>query len=116
MLGREGLNRYIHITSKNPTKVECHSTKQVLYRCILFVLRFSQTVPSAIWEIFSEFLIFCNLFTSLSASEIIAKYEKRGKYLPMLHETTCDDYLIVKCLLKSNSSRVILLTNCNNLA
>ena len=32
-----------------------------------------RTVPIAIWEIFSEFLIFCNL---------TAKYEKRGKYFP----------------------------------
>ena len=34
-----------------------------------------RTVPSAIWEIFSEFLI-------------TAKYEKRGKYLPILEEAT----------------------------
>ena len=61
------------------------------------------TVPSAIWAIFSEFLIFCNL---------IAKYEKQGKYLPILHEVTCNNYFIVNCLFKSNESRVILLTNC----
>ena len=48
-----------------------------------------RTVPIAIWEIFSEFLIFCNL---------TAKYEKRGKYFPRLHEATCDNYFIVKCL------------------
>ena len=46
-----------------------------------------RTVPSAIWEIFSEFLI-------------TAKYEKRGKYLPILEEATCDNYFIVKCLFK----------------
>ena len=39
----------------------------------------------------------------------MAKYEKRGKYLPTLHEATCDNYFIVKCLLKSNVARVILL-------
>ena len=36
-----------------------------------------------------------------SLSEIIAKYEKQGKYLPILHGATCDNYFIVKCLLKS---------------
>ena len=49
-----------------------------------------RTVPSAIWEIFSKFLILRNLF------EITAKYEKRLKYLPILHEATCDNYFIVK--------------------
>ena len=58
-----------------------------------------RTVPSAIWEIFSEFLIFC---------KIVAKYEKREKYLPILHEAACDNYFIAKCLLKSNVARVIL--------
>ena len=48
------------------------------------------TVPRAIWEIFSHIL----------QLEIIAKYEKRGKYLPILHEATCDNYFIVKCLFK----------------
>ena len=64
-----------------------------------------RTVPSAISEIFSEFLIFCNL------SEIIVKYEKRGKYLPILHEATCGNYFIVKCLLKSNVAWVILIAS-----
>ena len=50
------------------------------------------------------------------ASEIIAKYEKRGNYLPILHKATCNNYFIVKCLLKSNVSRVVLLTNCIELA
>ena len=39
---------------------------------------------------------------------IIAKCEKPGKYLPIFHETTCDTYFIVKCLLPSNVVRVIL--------
>ena len=51
------------------------------------------------------FLIFCSLFTSLYASEIIAKYEKRGKYLPILQEAMYDNYFIVKCLLRSNGTK-----------
>ena len=42
-------------------------------------------------------------------SEIIAKYAKRGKYSPTFHEATCDNYLIVNFLLKSNMGRVVLL-------
>ena len=38
-------------------------------------------------------------------NEIIPKYEKIGKYLPILHEENCDDYFVVKCLLKSNVTR-----------
>ena len=51
------------------------------------------TVPSAIWGEFSKFLLFCNCFTSLQASEIIAKDEKQGKPLLILHEATCHNYL-----------------------
>ena len=71
-----------------------------------------RTVPSAICEIFSESLIFRNLFHEPSgeANEIIVKYEKQGKYLPILYESTCDNYFIVKYLLKSNAVRVILLS------
>ena len=29
-------------------------------------------------------------------SKIIEKYEKPGKYLPILHEATCDNYFIVQ--------------------
>ena len=68
-----------------------------------------RAMPIAIWQIFSKFLIFCNLF---QASEIIAKYEKRGKYLLVLQEAMCDNYFIIKCFLKLNVARVILLTNC----
>ena len=49
-------------------------------------------------------------FSYFAAILLLAKYEKRGKYLPILQEATCDNYLIIKCLLKSNASRVILLT------
>ena len=62
---------------------------------MIYVVVIYRTVPRAIWQIFSSFLI--------------AKYEKLGKYLPILHEATCNDYFIVKCLLKSNVARVILL-------
>ena len=47
----------------------------------------------------NKFLIFVNL--------LIAKYEKEGKYLPILHEATCNNYFIVKCLFNLNESRVI---------
>ena len=47
---------------------------------------------------FPSFSYFATYFRSLYASEITAKYEKRGKYLTILHEATCDNYFIVKCL------------------
>ena len=50
-------------------------------------------------------------FSCFATFEIIAKNEKRGKYLSILHEATCDNYFIIKCLLKSNVVRVILLGN-----
>ena len=46
-------------------------------------------------------------------SKIIANNKKRGKYLAMLYEATSDNYFIIKCLLKSNIARVILLTQFN---
>ena len=53
-------------------------------------------------------------FRSFSYFEtyLIAKSEKRGKYLPILHKAMCDNYFIVKCLSKSNVSRATLHTNC----
>ena len=63
------------------------------------------TVPSIIWGIFSNFIVFCNLLIIIRR-----KFEKQGKYLQILHEATCNDYFIVECLLKSNVARVILLT------
>ena len=65
---------------------------------------------------FPSFPYFATYFTSLQAKEVTAKYEKRGKYLPILQEATCDNYFIVKCLFKLNVSRVILLTSCNEFA
>ena len=49
---------------------------------------------------FRSFSYFATYFTSLKASKITAIYEKPGKYLPILHEATCDNYFIVKCLFK----------------
>ena len=37
-----------------------------------------------------------NIFAVSYIWQITAKYEKRGKYLPILHEETCDNYFIVK--------------------
>ena len=45
-------------------------------------------------------------FTSLKASEIIAKYMKQGKYLPILHAAMRDNYFIAICFLKPNMTRV----------
>ena len=61
---------------------------------------------------FPSFSYAATYFTSSYASEIIAKYEKGGKYLPILHEATCDNYFIVKWLLKSNIASVILYNAC----
>ena len=52
----------------------------------------------------------------LILQQIIAKYEKGGKYMLILHEATCDSYFVVKWLLKSNVARTILLTNWSELA
>ena len=87
----------------------------VYLNCCLLYLNYCfcscyHTMPSAICKLFSEFLIFCNLF------EIIAKYEKRGKYLPIMQEATCDNYFTVKCFLKSNIATIYLLTNSFELA
>ena len=57
-----------------------------------------------------------NVFQVSHISQLISrafrqtKYEKQGKCLSVLHDATCDNYFIVKFLLKSNVSRVILLT------
>ena len=64
---------------------------------------------AVIWEIFPSFSYFATYFTSLQASEIIAKYEKRGNLLPILNEATCDNYFIVKYLFKLNVARVTYL-------
>ena len=48
---------------------------------------------------FPSFLYFAISFKSLKAIESIAECEKWGKYSPLMHETTCGNYSIVKCLL-----------------
>ena len=68
------------------------------------------------WKHFPSFSYFAIGFTSLLANEIIAKYEERGKCLPILHEATRDNYFIFRCLLKSNVARVIVLINFIKLA
>ena len=72
-------------------------------------------VPSAMWEILSEVSYFATYFTSLQASEITAKYEKRAKYLPILHEATCDNYFIVKSLFKKNVFYLLIVSGLLNM-
>ena len=64
---------------------------------------------------FPSFTYFATYFTSLQGSEIRAKYEKKGKYFPILHEATCNNYFD-KYLLKSNVARATLHANCIELA
>ena len=40
-----------------------------------------------------------NIFPISYIWQITAKYEKRGKYLPILHEETCNNHFIVKRML-----------------
>ena len=69
-----------------------------------FVSSCYRTVPSVIWEYFPSFWYFATYFTSLQTSEITEKYEKRGKYWPILHEATLSFNTF------SNVARVVLLT------
>ena len=57
-------------------------------------------------KIIPSFFYFATYSTTLWANEMIAKYEKRGKYMSILHETTYDKYFMVNCLLKLNMARV----------
>ena len=66
-------------------------------------------VPSAIRNIFRVSHILQFIY------EIIAKYEKRGKYLPIWHKAMCDNSFIVKCYLKSNVSRIMYLLTVSRL-
>ena len=43
-----------------------------------------------------------NIFRSSAFFATLVKYEKRRKYLPILHEATCDNYFIVVIDLFSN--------------
>ena len=58
---------------------------------------------------FPSFSNFVSYFTSVQVSEIVATYEKRGNYLPILYEAKCDNYFTIKCLFKSSVAKV-----CNN--
>ena len=57
-----------------------------LFLIICFMSSCYRTVQSAIWLIFFEFLIFCNLFS---------KYEKWGKYSLILYDKQSENYFIV---------------------
>ena len=69
------------------------------------------TLPSAIWEIFSELPIFCNLFHELLDDWNNSKIPQTRKVFAniALGNITCSIYFIVKCLLKLNMARVSLL-------
>ena len=56
--------------------------------------------------------MFYNLYHEPLGKRNNSKIRETGKYLPILHEATCNNYVIVKCLMKLNVHRVILLTNC----
>ena len=53
--------------------------------------------------------IFATHFKSIQTGGMIAKYDERGKYLPILLEATYDNYFIVKCLLISSMTRAFFL-------
>ena len=65
-------------------------------------------MPSAIWEIFSEFLILRKLFHEFLIEWNNSKIWEMREIFPIMQEKTCNNYFTVKCLLKSNTARVIL--------
>ena len=80
----------------------CNTTSndysRVCKSCTLYVvviarcrMQYGKYFPSSSYFA-TYFSYFCN--------EITAKYEKLGKYLPILLNTTCDNYFIVKSLFK----------------
>ena len=102
--------RYLFDISRNSLRTMFIKTRVHCSLCTVhskFFRSCYHTVPSAIWEIFSEFVIFCNLFHKTLGEWNNSK---------ILHEALCDNYFIIKCLLKYNVSRIILLTNCVGLA
>ena len=70
-----------------------------------------RTLPRAIWEIFSELLIFCNLFHELLDDWNNSKILETRKVFANIASgnITCSIYFIAKCLLKLNMARVSLL-------
>ena len=69
-----------------------------------------RTVSNVIWEIFSEFFIFCKLFHEPLGDWNNSKIWGTRKIFIILYKAAYDNYFIVKCLLKSNVARVISLT------
>ena len=61
-------------------------TQKILSTVIYTIGPGYPTVPIAIWQPFYKFIIF---------SETTAKYEKRVKYLSILHEAPYDNYFII---------------------
>ena len=55
-------------------------------------------------------LPFCPITDDILHLILQAKYEKREKFLTIVREATYNNYFIVKCFLKSNVARVILLS------
>ena len=87
-------------------KIQSNFDYQLLGSCY-------RTLPRATWDVFSEFLIFVTYFMSFKTSGIIAKYEKRRIYLPILQEVTYNNYFIVKQLLKSKTfSYLLTISSC----
>ena len=85
-------------------------TPQVQDPSFFFLITYVVVIPRRrvrYGKYFPSSSYFATYLTSLQTSELIAQYEKRGKYLPVLHEATY--YFIIKCLLKSKVARVILL-------
>ena len=52
---------------------------------------------------------FCPITDDILHHVLQGKYEKREKFLTTVREATYNNYFIVKCFLKSNVARVILL-------
>ena len=80
------------------TIAEIVKSSQRTGHCFLKNLSFRScycTAPSEIWEIFSEFLMFCSLFQGVVTQKIIVKHVKRGKYLPISPKAPCDNCFIV---------------------
>ena len=97
----------VHIRKNNGQREPLFSHVLRSYYQHLFYLHIQYVVVIAPCRVqhgkyFLSFSYFATYFTSFWASEIIAKYEKQGKYLPILHEATCNNYFIVKGLLCSN--------------
>ena len=102
---------FYHQLSVRVVLQDAEKRKATFCRWLVFRMRFDfSTFFSILSEIFSEFLIFCNWFYEHLGEWNNKKIQERGRYLPILHEATCDNYFIVKYLLKPNTARDILFT------